>query len=433
MLPERIRLLDVDVNGAPSGRLAHASTFTFNYGRDDPAQPWVSLLMPPATLHFEGGGALFPAMDMNLPEGYLFQQIRELFPKQAITPMHLLALMGCNGIGRLGYRLPDAPAPTSTSTPVSMVAVNKADLLASGNGPAVFQQLMQAYLSTGAGISGIQPKIMVPDRVAVPVPTLIVKIAAERYPGLSANEFMCLTAARLAGIEVAPFDLSADGSLLVIDRFDIAPDGSRLGFEDMAALMGRRVRDLLSDRKYHGSYEQMAQALRAINLPAPQLARFFEQLAFMVMVRNGDGHLKNFGVLYSDAEHVRLAPMFDVVTTAIYTYQRYEGGPALEDHTMALRLFAGGRGTKTYPLPADLLDFGRRVCGVASPGAVVERIAQGMSQALAQCATDARIPAALHAQMAQAWERGLLLAREVAREAARSRAVAGIGNPIATK
>lgn len=419
MLPERIRLLDVDVNGAPSGRLAHASTFTFDYGRDDPAQPWVSLLMPPATLHFDGGGALFPAMDMNLPEGYLFQQIREFFPKQAITPMHLLALMGHNGIGRLGYRLPDAPAPASVAV------VNKADLLASGNGPALFQQLMQAYLSTGTGISGIQPKIMVPDRAAVPVPTLIVKFAAERYPGLSANEFMCLTAARLAGIEVAPFDLSEDGSLLVIDRFDIAPDGSRLGFEDMAALTGRRVRDLLSDRKYHGSYEQMAQALRAINLPAPQLARFFEQLAFMAMVRNGDGHLKNFGVLYSDVADVRLAPMFDVVTTAIYTYQRYEGGPALEDHTMALRLLAGSRGTKTYPSAADLLDFGRRVCGVASPGAVIERIAQGMSQALAQCATDARIPAPLHGQMAAAWEYGLVLAREVAREVARTGAGPG--------
>ena len=105
MLPERIRLLDVDVNGSHSGRLAHASTYTFDYSRDDPAQPGqldVSLLMPATMLHFDGGGALFPAMDMNLPEGYLFQQIREFFPKQPITPMHLLALMGNNGIGRLG-------------------------------------------------------------------------------------------------------------------------------------------------------------------------------------------------------------------------------------------------------------------------------------------------------------------------------------------
>ena len=36
------------------------------------------------------------------------------------------------------------------------------------------------------------------------------------------------------------------------------------------------------------------------------------------MVRNGDAHLKNFGVLYRSCNEKRLAPMFDVVTTSIY-------------------------------------------------------------------------------------------------------------------
>jgi serine/threonine-protein kinase HipA len=414
MLPERIRLLDVDVNGSHSGRLAHASTYTFDYSRDDPAQPGqldVSLLMPATMLHFDGGGALFPAMDMNLPEGYLFQQIREFFPKQPITPMHLLALMGNNGIGRLGYRLPDAPQAQTAAV------VNKADLLASGNGPALFQDLMHAYLSTGAGISGIQPKIMVPDRITQPVPTLIVKMAAVRYPGLSANEFMCLSAARAAGIQVAPFDLSEDGSLLVIERFDLAPDGARLGFEDAASLMGQRVRDMLSDRKYHGSYERVASVLKLINLPDADLARFFEQVACMVMVRNGDGHLKNFGVLYSNHDDLRLAPMFDVVSTSIYKYQRYDGGPELEDHTMALKLFAGSKGSKVYPTPAELLDFGRRVCGVSNPRAVVERIAQGMALTLSNCRNDHRISAQLHEQISATWEPGFMLSKEVGRGA----------------
>ncbi len=413
MLPERIRLLDVDVNGSRSGRLAHASTYTFDYHRDDPAQLSLSLLMPASILHFDGGGALFPVMDMNLPEGYLFQQIREFFPKQPITPMHLLALMGNNGIGRLGYRLPDAPIPQAVAV------VNKADLLTSANGPALFQDLMHAYLSTGAGISGIQPKIMVPDRITVPVPvpTLIVKMAAERYPGLSANEFMCLSAAKAAGIQVAPFDLSEDGSLLVIERFDIAPDGSRLGFEDAASLMGQRVRDTLSDRKYHGSYERIVSALKLINLPDAELALFFEQVAFMVMVRNGDGHLKNYGVLYSNNDDLRLAPMFDVVSTSIYKYQRYDGGPELEDHTMALKLFAGSKGSKVYPSPAELLDFGRRVCGVSDPKAVVQRIAQGMTQTLDKSRSDHRISAHLRERVSSAWEQGLMLAKEIARGA----------------
>lgn len=179
--------------------------------------------------------------------------------------------------------------------------------------------------------------------------------------------------------------------------------------------MDQHVRDTLSDRKCRGSYERVAAALKLINLPATELARFFEQVALTAMVRNGDGHLKNFGVLYSGPDDVRLAPMFDVVTTSIYKYQRFDGGPELEDHTMALKLFAGAKGSKTYPSAKDLLDFGRRVCGVSDPAAVIQRIAQGMVQALAKCRTDRRIAAPLHAQMSAAWQAGLLLARELVR------------------
>ena len=66
----------------------------------------------------------------------------------------------------------------------------------------------------------MQPKIMVPDRPTVPIPSLIVKAASPAYPGLAANEYLCLTAAREAGIETPEFALSDDGQMLVLDRFD---------------------------------------------------------------------------------------------------------------------------------------------------------------------------------------------------------------------
>ncbi len=65
-------------------------------------------------------GDLFPPMDQNLPEGDLFMKIREMFPKQSMTPMHLLAFIGRNGIGRLGYHLPGQPdtaKPRSSAKP----------------------------------------------------------------------------------------------------------------------------------------------------------------------------------------------------------------------------------------------------------------------------------------------------------------------------
>jgi serine/threonine-protein kinase HipA len=410
MLPEKIRLLNVSICDTDNaGQLIRASTYEFRYLQTNPQQAAVALLMPPEQQLTWQDGDLFPPMDQNLPEGDLFMKIRDLFPKQPMTPMHMLALVGRNGIGRLGYSLPDhTPAPMPRT-------LSKSELLGTAYTPEVFNDLVAAYLSTGAGIAGMQPKIMVPDRPTVPIPSLIVKAASPAYPGLAANEFLCLKAAREAGIDTPAFALSDDGQMLVLDRFDLVvhDDGrvERLGFEDIAALAGLRVRDILSDRKYQGSYQRIAELLRQLQLPSDNLHRFFEQVAFSIMVRNGDAHLKNFGLLYRSPEEVWLAPMFDVVTTSIYTYTQYAGGPELEDRTLALKLFAGKHHTKAYPTKEELENFGHRVCGVTQPARTLERIAQAMHSTMDKAKGDPRVPKALQEQMAQAWEAGYGYAR----------------------
>ena len=405
MLPEKIRMLNVSIRDADSsGQLLRAGTYEFRYLNPDPDQATVALLMPPRERLTWQDGDLFPPMDQNLPEGDLFMRIRELFPKQPMTPMHLLALVGRNGIGRLGYSLPDQAA-----TPLPRT-LSKSELLRTAYTPEVFDDLVTAYLSTGAGIAGMQPKIMVPDRPTVPIPSLIVKAASAAYPGLAANEYLCLTAAQEAGITTPSFALSDDGQMLILDRFDLVEraDGrvERLGFEDIAALAGLRVRDVLSDRKYQGSYQRIAELLRQLHLHSDNLHRFFEQVAFSIMVRNGDAHLKNFGLLYDSAEHIGLAPMFDVVTTSIYKYRQSPGGPLLEDHTLALKLFSGKHQTKAYPTTEELVDFGRRVCGVAQPTRVLARIAQAMTRTMAEAKGDSRVPRELWTQMNEAWASG---------------------------
>ncbi|WP_144632095.1 type II toxin-antitoxin system HipA family toxin [Bordetella genomosp. 13] len=403
MLPEKIPLLQVSIgHEAHAGQLLKRSTYEFRYLDPRAQQPSVALLMNAGTQLTWQDGDLFPVMDQNLPEGDLYMRLRAAFPKQPLTPMHLLALIGENGIGRLGYTLPDSsPAPAAP-------AMSKETLLNTRYTPEVFDELVRAYLSTGAGIAGMQPKIMVPDRPTVPIPSLIVKAGSPAYPGLTANEFLCLTAARLAGIDTPDFALSHDGQMLILDRFDLVPtaDGSveRLGFEDVAALAGLRVRDVLADRKYQGSYQRVAELLKQLQLPRVNLHRFFEQVAFSAMVRNGDGHLKNYGVLYRSVTDAWLAPMFDVVTTAIYRYARYDGGPELEDRTMALKLFAGKHQTRTYPTEDELLLFGSKICEVSNPREVLRRIREGMLAALRQARNDARIPDALRADMAAAWQ-----------------------------
>jgi len=418
-LPERIKQLRVLENASELGSLLHESQYVFKYLRDSADQPRVGMLMPPSRMLYRGT-ALFPSMDQNMPEGYLLAQMRAMFPKQPLGAMQMLALMGDNGIGRLGFAL-DGDNPAWSAVPSSTPAfLTRRQVLQMPYSSQTFDELVQAYLSRGCGIAGIQPKIMLteaaPGRATIPVPNLIVKAGSDTYPGIAANEYLCLKAAERAGIETPDFELSDDGQMLVLDRFDLGPDGRRYGFEDIAALMGLSVRDTLSDRKYHGSYEAIADVLKAIGSSAQDLARFFEQVAFTVMVRNGDAHLKNFGVLYDESAdgslRVRLSPMFDVLTTAAYKYQRWSHRPELEDTTLALKMFRGRHSTRSYPTTAELVRFGRDVCHVEDPAGVLDRISDAMRQMLDQSRLDERIPTPLLESIEPIWRHGMTYASE---------------------
>jgi serine/threonine-protein kinase HipA len=419
-LPQRIKRLGVTIAATHEADLVHESTYVLSYLSDQPDKPAASLLLPRSKILYQDGD-LFPSMDMNLPEGYLFQRLVDLHPKMPLTKMHLLALMGSNGIGRTGFALEGHdPAPVR--------AVSKEAILRHSDKEELFPELVSAYLSTGAGISGVQPKIMVPTRAAMPIPDLIVKTAGREFPHLAINEYMCLSVAKEAGFDAPVFDLSDDGTILVLERFDLDAEGRRLGFEDIAALMGRRVNDRLSNRKYEGSYEAVAEVITLFSSNAgADLKRFFEQVALSVMLRNGDAHLKNFGMLYSDADDVRLSPVFDVVTTAVYQFER-PGGVLSEDRTMALKWLKGKTfAGRQYPTYGQLADFAAHVCrGAADPRATVDAIAQAMSATLARSASDTRIPGDFLDAMRQQWAFGLAYADEAG--AAGTRPKAGRGS-----
>ena len=64
------------------------------------------------------------------------------------------------------------------------------------------------------------PKISIGERATLRARQLIVKISSEDYPGLSENEYHCLTIAGKLGLQVPDFWLSQDGKRLAIERFD---------------------------------------------------------------------------------------------------------------------------------------------------------------------------------------------------------------------
>jgi serine/threonine-protein kinase HipA len=118
------------------------------------------------------------------------------------------------------------------------------------------------------------------------------------------------------------------------------------------------------------------------------------------MLRNGDGHLKNYGVVY-DGTRVWLSPVYDVITTTIYPYERGDGVRVV-DRTMALKLRVGDR-LRLYPDREALMLFGQQVCGLASPAASIEKIADAMDAALHAGDLDDRIPESMLKQMSAEW------------------------------
>ncbi len=78
-----------------SGKIVHsAGDYFFRYHEDAKAQAAVSLLMP-ARLDEYRHRELHPIFQMNLPEGYELEQLRNRLAKFAnVDPMLLLALSG---------------------------------------------------------------------------------------------------------------------------------------------------------------------------------------------------------------------------------------------------------------------------------------------------------------------------------------------------
>ncbi|ONH54447.1 serine/threonine-protein kinase HipA [Pseudomonas cedrina] len=402
----RVKLLNVVTPHGHSGELSKGSQFSFAYSSAD-AEREASLVMPydptPSV-----SNVLHPIFDMNVPEGFLADQIKRRMAKHMqVDEMRLLSVIGGNQIGRLTYQ-----NPVEASVPVH-AQVGLQQILSADTSQGVFEFLVETYFESG--ISGVQPKVLVPDldklagnRKTMLSSDLIVKSGADEYAHLAQNEFLCMEAARIAGMQTPPFWLSDSGDLFVMERFDLTPSG-RLGFEDMAVLLGLN-KDPHDNYKYSQSYETLAAVINHVCAqgdPLRELERFFSSVCLSVMVRNGDAHLKNFGVIYTHPgarETVQLAPVFDVTTTTVYENYNPKSGRSLIDRTLAIKL----NKTKAYPDRQQLMEFGRKHCAVEKPGVIIEGIAEAMSAALT--AHQARIDVELFSAMQTEWDGGRAMA-----------------------
>ena len=295
---------------------------SLTYRHDALPEDFVSLQMPVQPKSWVWPIGLHPVFQVSLPEGFLLSVLKEqVGPQLGGRPLDLLAVVGRNMVGRVQLAAGDTPDHAAARLELD-------SLLHANVSAELFMELIRQYATSG--VSGVVPKFLTPETRAlfrkgsVKTERHIVKGSSEKMPFVALNEHLCMEVARRTGFPTPATQVSDDGQVLVVERFDIDPvTQQRYGFEDCCSLLG-----LTPDDKYDSTWERVAR-LVGDYVPASLLKQSREQLAVTLLLThalgNADCHTKNLALLYSGLDDVHVAPIYDMLT--IRAYDRYAANP----------------------------------------------------------------------------------------------------------
>ena len=160
----------------------------------------------------------------------------------------------------------------------------------------------------------------------------IIKTPSTQHNDVPQNEFTAMTLASVAGVDVPdmklveldkldnlpPISIPNEPYAFAIKRFDRSSESNsdaRIHMEDFAQVLVKQPY-----QKYDtANYENIAQVLYQYS--GDRLAdvqQFARRLLVNILLANGDAHLKNWSLVYSDMRTPRLSPAYDIVTTSVY-------------------------------------------------------------------------------------------------------------------
>lgn len=259
-----------------------------------------------------------------LPEGSPRQQIAKILGISERNDFAMLERIGGECAGAVSL-WPDASPPAATESSYRELNEQElSDIIAElPNRPLLAGQ--DGFRLSLAGAQDKLPVIVLKGQgIALPAgntpSTHIIKPEPARFPGLVANEALCMTLARLVGLNVPRVDVRPVNGrpCLVVQRYDrvTAPDGSvvRVHQEDFCQAMG-----FPPERKYQQEGGPLLRECFAMirewsSAPVLDIRDFVDGVIFNILIGNADAHAKNYSLLYLNGER-RLAPLYDLVCT----------------------------------------------------------------------------------------------------------------------
>ena len=324
-----IRKLAVYFNQTPIGLLcinAHNEmTFTYHakYAENKQNQALSqSLPLQKATYDAKECRPFFSGI---LPEAHMRTAIAKQLGISEKNDFALLSAIGGECAGAVSL-LPEGAAPNNLK-PVYRIINDNAIA-------AILDTMHQKPMLAGEdgirlSLAGAQDKLavaLINGHLAIPIDgapsTHILKPINRDFPSLIENECFCLNLAKKIGLNTADATLhEADGKpYLLIKRYDRieTPHGiQRLHQEDFCQALGI-IPEMKYQREGGPKLETCFQLIRNVSsLPVVDIKALLQGVLFNLIIGNNDAHGKNFSLLY-DKQHVRLAPFYDIISTAYY-------------------------------------------------------------------------------------------------------------------
>jgi serine/threonine-protein kinase HipA len=145
--------------------------------------------------------------------------------------------------------------------------------------------------------------------------------------GYGMIEYAYYLMARQCGIDISECQLFKENGRthFMTRRFDRLASGEKLHMQSLCALAHY---DFNMAGAY--SYEQALQVMRKLQLPMQAIEQLFRRMAFNIVARNQDDHVKNIAFLMNKSGEWSLAPAFDM------TYSFNPAGAWTANHQMTM-------------------------------------------------------------------------------------------------
>jgi len=153
----------------------------------DKLEDSICISMPANNLTYRYHSGLLPFFDMFIPEGFLFEYLKQIIHKKEGKLNDFILLWYLAEGVKTKAKLVGRNIQTGQEKYITMEELEENDT------QDTFMRLLNIFLNKNA-ISGIQPKTIaiVKDKANLPADEYIVKTFGEVYPNLTEVEYFCL-------------------------------------------------------------------------------------------------------------------------------------------------------------------------------------------------------------------------------------------------